>query len=147
MRLQSKLVEDLKSAMKARDSVKVGTLRLLRAHLKDAEIAKGDALSSEDELAVLATAAKKSKEAIEFYENSGRDDLLDKEKAELVIIASYLPRQLTEAEIAKVVSDIVAETKATSPADFGKVMGIAMQRLKGQADGKLVQRSVRNKLS
>jgi uncharacterized protein YqeY len=147
MNLQEKLMNDLKAAMKAGDSLKVNTIRLLRAQMKDAQIAKGETLSEEDEIAVLTNAAKKRKEAIEIYEKSNRDDLLTKEKKELEIISAYLPKQLSQDEIEKIVTQIIAEVGAESLKDMGKVMSAAMNQLKGRADGKFVQEIVRNKLT
>ena len=146
MNLQLKLVEDLKSAMKARDTLRVDTLRLLRSQLKDAEIDKGASLTETDEIAVLSNAAKKRKEAIAIYQKSERKDLLARETAELQIITSYLPRQLSEAEITAAITAVIAETGATSRADMGKVMGVVMKQLQGQVDGKRVQQIVQSKL-
>lgn len=134
-------------AMKARDALKVGTLRMVRAQLIDAEIARGDALNEDEVLGVLNNAAKKRKEAIAMYEKSSRDDLLAKEKEELEIITAYLPEQLSKEEIERVVSEIIADTGATTQKDLGKVMSSAMQQLKGKADGKVVQEMVRQKLA
>ncbi len=147
MNLQDQLNEDLKSAMKAKDAVKVGTLRMIRAQLKDAQIAKGEPLSDDECLEVLNKAAKNRKEAIEMYEKSDRKDLLENEQKELEIISAYLPRQLSEQEIEEVISGIIADTGASTLNDLGKVMGVAMKQLKGKADGKIVQQMVRQKLS
>ncbi|MFQ5649598.1 MAG: GatB/YqeY domain-containing protein [bacterium] len=147
MSLQDRLSDDLKLAMKARDALKVGTLRMVRAQLIDAEIARGDALNEDEVLGVLNNAAKKRKEAIAMYEKSSRDDLLAKEKEELEIITAYLPEQLSKEEIERVVSEIIADTGATTQKDLGKVMSSAMQQLKGKADGKVVQEMVRQKLA
>ena len=146
MSLQQQLVEDLKAAMKSRDSVRTDTLRLLRAQLKDTEIDKGGELTAEDELAVLSN-AKRRKEAIALYQKSDRKDLLDKENLELEIISSYLPEQLSNDEITTVVSQIIADTGAAMKSDMGKVMGIAMKQLKGKADGKTVQQIVLKQLN
>jgi len=146
MSLRENISAELKSAMKARDSVKINTLRMLLAQIKDLEIAEQRALTEEDELAVLTNAAKKRKEAIALYEQSDRTDLLEREQAELQIIASYLPRQLTRDEIEAAIADVISELNASTPSDLGKVMGAAMKRLKGKADGKLVQEIVRAKL-
>lgn len=147
MATQEQIFEDLKSAMKAKDSLKVDTLRMVRAQMKDYQIAKGKELTEEDELAVLTSAAKKRREAIEMYEKSQRQDLLAKEQSELEIISSYLPEQLSEAEIEQFIARTIAEVGATSLKDMGKVMGLTMKELKGKADGKLVQEIVRKKLS
>lgn len=147
MKLQERISEDLKTAMKARDAERVNTLRMVLAQLKDQRIALGKDLSDEEGVAVLMNAAKKRKEAIEIYEKSDRIDLLLKEKNELDIISSYLPAQLSAGEIEGIVVEIIAETGASSLQDLGKVMSQAMARLKGQADGKLVQQIVRNRLA
>lgn len=147
MTLQEQILEDLKAAMKAKDSLKVDTLRMVRAQMKDQQISKGKELTEEDELAVLTSAAKKRKEAIEMYAKSQREDLLAKEQRELEIISSYLPEQLSESEIEQFVAKIINETGASSLKDMGKVMGLTMKELKGKADGKLVQDIVRKKLS
>lgn len=133
--------------MKAKDSLKVGTLRMVRAQFKDAQIAKREPLNDDEQLAVLGNAAKRRREALEMYKNSGRDDLIQKEQAELDIISVYLPKQLSREEIEKVLKDIIKKTDVSSMQDLGKVMGPAMQQLKGKADGKLVQQLVREILS
>lgn len=147
MKLQERLSEDLKSAMKARDKVKVETLRMVRAQMKDFQIAKRDELTDEDEISVLTSAAKKRKEALELYEKSDRQDLIDKEKAELEIISAYLPAQMSKKEIEQVILKIIEEQGAGSIQELGKVMGAAMKELKGKADGRMVQEIVREKLS
>lgn len=97
-------------------------------------------LTEDQELAVLQKQAKQRRDAIEQYEDAGRDDLKEKEEEELVIIEEYLPRQLTEDEVRGVVREVIETTGAESKADMGKVMGAAMGRLRGRADGSMVQR-------
>ncbi len=147
MSLNDKISEDLKTAMKARDSIKVTTLRMIRAQIKDTEISKGKTLSEDELLSVLNSAAKKRKEAIAIYEKSDRSELLENEKIELEIIADYLPEQMSMDEVEKIVVKTIAEVGATSVQDLGKVMGLTMKELKGKADGKLIQNIVRQKLS
>ncbi len=136
MEIQNRLSEDLKTAMKAKEKIKVQTIRMVRAQLKDFQIAKRDELTEEDEISVLTNAAKKRKEALELYEKSDRQDLIEQEKQELEIISAYLPAQLSKEEVG-----------ASSPQDLGKVMGAAMKELKGKTDGKMVQEIVREKLN
>ncbi len=143
MSIQAQLMDDLKAAMKSRDAVKVGTIRMLRAQLKDAEIAKREALSEEEEISALRTAAKRRREAIEMYRKASREDLLEKEKAELDIISGYLPKQLSKEEIEPIAARVIAEVGAATITDVGKVMGPLMKQLKGKADGKLVQQIAR----
>jgi hypothetical protein len=145
--LVDKLMDDLKVAMKDRDSVRTNTIRMVRAQMKDMQIAKGAPLTPDDEISVLNNAAKKRKEAIAVYEKSNRPDLLEKEKAELKIIAAYLPEQLSTAEVEDVVTKVIQEIGATTQKDLGKVMQGAMVHLKGKADGKLVQEVARKKLA
>ncbi|MFQ5823613.1 MAG: GatB/YqeY domain-containing protein [bacterium] len=147
MGLQEQLIGDLNAAMKAGDTVRLNTIRLIRAQLKDTQIAKGQNLTEDEEISVLTNAAKKRKEAIELYEKSERKDLLDKEKRELEIISTYLPKQLSEEEIEKIVNQLIEEVGAETLKDIGKVMPLAMRQLKGKADGKLVQEIVRKRLS
>ncbi len=146
MSLSDKLMDELKAAMKARDTVRVSTIRLLRGQLKDRRIDKGADLTEEEELAVLSNAAKKRKEAIEAYEKGGRSDLAEKERQELAIIETFLPTPLSEAEIERIVEQVIAEVGASGLQDLGAVMKDAMSRLKGRADGRLVQALVRRKL-
>jgi len=131
----------------SREKIKVETIRMVRAQLKDFQIAKRDDLTEEDEISVLINAAKKRKEALELYEKSDRQDLIDREKQELEIISTYLPAQLSKEEVEKVVRKVMEEVGASSPQDLGKVMGATMKDLKGKADGKMVQEIVREKLS
>jgi len=147
MEIQNRLSEDLKTAMKAKEKIKVQTIRMVRAQLKDFQIAKRDELTEEDEISVLTNAAKKRKEALELYEKSDRQDLIEQEKQELEIISAYLPAQLSKEKVEKVVLKIIEEIGASSPQDLGKVMGAAMKELKGKTDGKMVQEIVREKLN
>ena len=147
MEIQNRLSEDLKTAMKAKEKIKVDTIRMVRAQLKDFQIAKGDELNEEDEISVLINAAKKRKEALELYEKSDRQDLIEQEKQELEIISAYLPAQLSKEEVEKVVLKVIEEVGASSLQDLGKVMGATMKDLKGKADGRMVQEIVREKLS
>lgn len=147
MEIQNRLSEDLKTAMKAKEKIKVGTIRMVRAQLKDFQIAKGDELNEEDEISVLINAAKKRKEALELYEKSDRQDLIEQEKQELEIISAYLPAQLSKEEVENVVLKVIEEVGASSLQDLGKVMGATMKDLKGKADGRMVQEIVREKLS
>ncbi len=147
MEIQDRLSEDLKTAMKAKEKVKVETIRMVRAQLQDFQIAKRDELTEEDEISVLINAAKKRKEALELYEKSDREDLIERERQELAIISAYLPAQLSKEEVEKAVLRVIQEVGASSAQDMGKVMGAAMKELKGKADGKMVQEIVREKLN
>ncbi len=149
--LTERLNEDLKEAMRAKDKVRLRTLRSLRAALRDKEIEIGadveEGLEEDEELRVLQKQAKQRREAIEQYESAGREDLLEKEEEELEIIEEYLPRQLTDDEIEEVVDEAIASTGSSSMADMGKVMGSAMGELRGRVDGNRVREIVTRKLS
>lgn len=147
MTLLERLSEEIKTAMKSGDKVRVETLRLLRSQLKDAQIAKMQPLEPQEEIDVLNSAAKKRRESIAAYQNAGRDDLVASETAELNIISEYLPKALSAEEIAAIVDAAVRETGAKDAKDLGKVMGKIMPQVKGRADGKLLQQLVRERLS
>ena len=149
MALKEKISEDLKAAMKSGDKTRLETLRTMRAALMEKEIEKrgsGKPVSPEDEIGVLTSAAKRRKESIELFQKGGRQDLVDQESRELAIIQEYLPKQMSEAEVRKVIQEIIAQTGASSAADFGKVMPGVMKILKGKADGKLIQDLVKQSL-
>jgi uncharacterized protein len=149
MTLKEKISEDIKTAMKSGDRLRLETLRTLRAVLMEKEIDRrgsGQPVSPEDELGVLTGAAKKRKESIEQFERGGRQDLADQEAKELLIIQEYLPRQMTKEEVVAIIKQIIAETGATGAAGFSKVMPLAMKQLKGKTDGKLVQEAVKELL-
>lgn len=147
MSLETTLTADMKAAMKSGDKVRLSIIRQLRSKIKDAQIEKGEALTDEDVMVILKRAAKQGKDSIQQFRDGGREDRADEELAELKIIESYLPEQLGKDEIVKVVAEVVEQTGATSMQDMGKVMGTAMAKLKGQADGKLVQQVVRETLT
>ncbi|PLV56808.1 GatB/YqeY domain-containing protein [Thermotoga sp. SG1] len=143
MSLKEKLMADLKEAMKSKDMTKVNTLRMILTTLKNLEVEKMKEASDEEVMEALMKEAKKRREAIEEYEKHGRVDLAEKEKKELEIIESYLPKQLSEEEVREIVMDAIKEVGATSPKDLGKVMKLVMPKVKGRADGKLVNKMVR----
>jgi len=147
MSLMDKISQDLKSAMKSGDKNRVDVLRMLKAQIKNVEIDKGRDLTEEEEIQVLQSAAKKRKEAVELYEKGNRPELAAKEKEELAIIQTYLPKQLSREEVEAAISAVIDEIGASSIKDMGRVMKEAMARLKGKTDGKLVQEIVRSKLA
>lgn len=147
MGLLEQLTEDMKAAMKAGDKLLLETVRSLRGDIKNAQIEKGAALDDEEILQVIARAAKKRRDAIAEYRKYGREDHAEAEQAELAVIDAYLPEQLGREEIETIVLETIAAVKAVSMNDFGKVMGAVMPKLKGKADGSMVQQVVRAKLS
>ncbi|MCL6629284.1 MAG: GatB/YqeY domain-containing protein [Armatimonadetes bacterium] len=142
MSLRTRLDEDMKTALKNKDSLQLSVIRLLRSELKNAEIAKGASLTEDEIVQVVAREAKKRRESIEQFERGGRADLAEKEAAELKILSEYLPEQLGDDEIAGIAQEVISELHATSKADKGKVMAALMPRVRGRADGKLVNQIV-----
>jgi uncharacterized protein YqeY len=139
------LKEDMKTAMKAGDKTRLGTVRMLMSELKNARIAKGDDLTESDEQKVLASYAKKRKESIETYGEGGRQDLVDKEQAEYDITISYLPAQLGEEELKAIVRKHVAAADG-GPQAFGQVMKAVLAEAGSRADGKAVSALVKEML-
>lgn len=143
MNLKDKINEDLKSAMKSGDKTKLATVRSIRALILEFEKSGSNKeLTNEEEIKLLSSAAKKRKDSIEQFRNAGRNDLADKEEAELKILMDYLPKQLSPEEIDIEVKRIAKDINAKSKEDFPKLMPEVMKQLKGKADGKLVKKSV-----
>jgi uncharacterized protein len=138
MTAKDKIQEDLKTAMKSGDVAKRDILRLLASAFKQVEIDQRITLTDEQALAILSTEAKKRRETIIEMTKAGRTDIADKEQMELGVIESYLPQQLTREQIETEVRQAVQEAGATSAKDMGNVMKVLMPRVKGRADGKLV---------
>ena len=147
MGLQQNIEDDFKQAMKSKDSVRMDVLRMIKTEIKNKEIEKREPVTDEDIIAILSRLQKQHLESISLYEKGNRKDLMDKEKQELEIIQSYLPKQLSKEELLKLIDTVIQEVGATTIKDMGKVMGAIMPRVKGKADGKTVQNLVREKLS
>ena len=140
--MYDRLMEDMKTAMKARDMSSVNTLRGVIAKIKDLTVNDGKEMTDDVALAVIAKAVKQREESIAQFTAAGRAELAEGEKAEMDVLKVYLPAQLSEEEVAAVVKAVVAETGAASKKDMGRVMKEVMARVKGQADGKLVSKLV-----
>jgi Uncharacterized conserved protein len=148
MALTDKIIADLTTSMKAQDAARTSTLRMVKAAMMNRKIDKGAELDDDDMLKLLRSLVKQRKDSVEQYEKAGRNDLADKEQAEITVIESYLPQPATEAEIQQAVSAAIAETGASSMKDMGKVMKATQTALAGKnADGKLVSEIVKTKLS
>jgi len=143
-----KIKTDLKTALKGKDETTVSTLRLLLAaiHNKEIELKKRGKLKNEEVVAVIRQQVKQRRESIEAYQKGKRDDLVEKEKQELDILSKYLPQQISSGELEKIVGQTIEETGASGPADFGKVIGAVMGKVKGRADGSEVAKIVKEKL-
>ncbi len=148
MEIREQLMADIKSAMIAKDSVKLNTLRFLNAAIKNKEIElRPTPIVSDDIMAVIKKLVKQRKESIEQFGTAGRTDLVDQETAELKILENYVPAQMTKDQIEILVSEIVIATGAKTIKDMGSVMKEAMAKSAGQADGKLLSEIIKSKLS
>ncbi len=146
MSLLKKLDEDLKTALKNSDKLKLAALRLVKAAIKNQQIDKGRELQDEEILAIFSTLAKQRRESIEQFSKGGRNDLVLQETRELEILQSYMPRQLSPEEIDVMILQAIKESSANSEGDSGKVMKLLAPRIKGVADGKWVNSRVRELL-
>lgn len=147
MPLIERLTKTMSDAMKAHDQVRLATVRMLKAALMNKEVERGRPLTDVEDLQVVAMLVKQRKDSIDQFARGGRQDLVDRETAELAILEAYLPPVVDAGEIERVVTEAVAETGAASPRDMGKVMKAVMAKLAGaQVDGKAVSDLVRRKL-
>jgi len=144
MSLMERIEKDVIEAMKSKDSIKVSTLRLLKSAVANHLIqAKKDKAEDSDVSGILAKQAKQRRESLESFEKAGRKDLADKEKAELAILEAYLPKQLTDEELAVEVKKAIETSGAKGQADMGKLMKVLMPAIQGRADGKRIQTVVK----
>ncbi len=149
MSLELRVMEELKNAMRAKDEAGLRTLRAIKAAIiieKTAEGATGE-ITEAMELKMLQKLAKQRKDSLEIFEKQNREDLAAKERDELAIIERFLPQQMSVEELKAAVSDIIAQVGATSPADMGKVMGVASKQLAGKTDGKAISEMVKTLLA
>lgn len=149
MSLQIKVMEALKEAMKAKDTVALESLRAIKSAilLARTEAGASEELSEADELKLLQKLVKQRKDSAALYTQQGRNDLAEPELAQMAVIEKFLPAQLSEAEVEEALKGIIAQVGATSPKDMGKVMGAATKQLAGKADGKLISDIVKKLLS
>ncbi len=148
MSLKEKLTADMKEAMKAREEgrQRLGVIRLVRGAIRQQEIDGQRELDDEAVLSVISKEVKQRRDAIEEFQKGGRDDLVRQNEAEIAILMEYLPQQMTEDEVRSAVQEAIAATGASTPKDMGKVMKELMPKVKGRADGKLVNQIVRERL-
>ena len=147
MDLKTRLGEDFKQALRSGDKLRVSVIRLLTALIKNREVEKRGPLTDAEVLQAIVASCKQRQDAIEQYRQGKRQDLADKESAELVLLQSYLPKPLTPEELRTMVLEAIGEVQATSVKEMGKVMGVLMPRVTGRADGKMVNTLVREALS
>jgi len=147
MGLKDKLLQDLKEALKSRNSLKVDTLRLVSSEIKNKEIDLHKELEDDEIIALLSTQIKKRKEAAALYEQGGRTDLKEKEEKEMAVLESYLPEQVDEEALRRRIREVIAETGAQSPKDMGKVMKVVAPEFRGRADGNQIKTLVTEMLA
>jgi uncharacterized protein YqeY len=146
MSLSARISDDFNKAYKSGDKNAVSILRIIKSEIKNREIEKGEALDDSETSGVIRSFEKRAKESIEQFSKAGRSDLVDKEQAELAIVQSYLPKQLSEDEVIEMVKSAISETGAAGPRDMGRVMKAVMAKSRGQVDGKLANKVVKNML-
>lgn len=147
MSLASQLNTDLKTAMKAHDKLTLSVVRMMKAALMNEKVKQGHELTADEELTVVSRELKQRKESLAEFKKGNRDDLVQGVQAEIKIVEKYAPKQLSEAEITKIVTDSIAKVNATNMSDFGKVMGAVMPQVKGRADGNVVNQTVKAQLN
>jgi len=148
MTLKEQVAKDFNEALKSRDELKVSTLRLLRTEIKKREVSgQKRELTDSEVVEAVSTLVKQRRESIRLFREGQRNDLADKEEAEIQILLSYLPQPLSQAEIEAQVDQVIGEIQAVGPKDHGKVMKTVMARVAGRADGKAVAEIVKQKLS
>lgn len=147
MSLKQQLTDTMKAAMKAKDSLRLTTVRMVLAAIKNREIDQRAELGDDDIIAVLSSLVKQRKESVALYREGDRAELAEKEEAELAILQEFLPSPLSEEEISALIEQAVTETGAAGPRDMGKVMKIVSAQTRGRADGKQVSDMVKSRLS
>ena len=147
MSLKDQITEDMKNAMRAKDTARLGTIRLLLAAMKQKEVDERIELDDGAVVAIIEKLIKQRKDSISQFQTANRDDLVAIENAELIVLQAYMPEQMSEAEVAAVVAKAVAEVGATGPQDMGKVMGLVKSQLAGKADMGVVSAQVKAALT
>lgn len=146
MSLLEQLTSDMKEAMKAKDKVTLGVVRMVKASVSNEQIKLGHDLTADEELAVLSREMKQRVEEMESYKDADRADLAEEIQGQIDVLKRYMPEQMSEDEVVAIVKETIAEVGASSKADLGKVMGALMPKVKGKADGKLVNTTVQSLL-
>lgn len=147
MDIKEQLMQDLKSAMKDKDTIRKNTVTMIRSAILQFEKDNLTELDADGVMEIIAKELKKRRDVLPEYEKSGRDDLIADINREIEILLAYLPKQLTKEELEVIVADVIAETGAASMKDMGKIMSAVMPKVKGRADGKMINEIVKEKLS
>lgn len=146
MNLKKKINDDLKNSMKSGDTTTRGVLRLLNSDVKNMEIEKGGDAGDKEIIEIIKRSVKRQKDSIEQYEKGNRVDLSDKEKEELAILEKYMPEQINDKEIRKIVVNVIKKIGTSNASEFGKIIGAVMKETDGNVDGNLVSRIVKDEL-
>ena len=144
MSLKEQLTADMKEAMKNKEKERLAVIRMVRGAIRQQEIDGQKELGEEDVIAVISKEVKMRRDSIEEFQKGGREDLVEKTQAEIDVLLPYLPAQLSEDEVRELVKAAVEQTGASTPKDMGKVMGVLMPKVKGRADGKMVNTIVKS---
>ena len=147
MGLKERITEDMKTAMRAKETARLGTVRLLLSAMKQKEVDERVVLTDADVLAIIDKMVKQRRESIAQFEKAGRNDLADGEKAEIAVLTAYLPQQLSETEVGEAIAAAIKESGAAGVKDMGKVMAILKPKIQGRADVGAVSNKVKEKLS
>ncbi|MGK4018309.1 GatB/YqeY domain-containing protein [Weissella paramesenteroides] len=146
MGLLAQLIEDMKTAMKAKNKETLSVIRMVKSALSNEQIKLGHDLTADDEMTVLSREMKQRVEELTSYQEANREDLAEGIQQQIAVLNKYMPKQLSESEVEEIVKATISEVGATSKADMGKVMGALMPKVKGKADGKLVSQKVQSLL-
>lgn len=147
MQLRERLTAEMKTAMKSRDSLRLSAIRMILSSVKNRDIELKREMDDREITETIVTLCKQRRESIRLFKEAGRQELVDKEEAELALMLEFLPQQLTREELESLVDKAIAETAATSGKDMGKVMKVLQSQVSGRADGKLVSEVVKQKLA
>ena len=147
MSLLERLNSDIKQAMKNKEKDKLSVIRMIKASIQNEALKTGNEISEEEELTVLSREVKQRKDSLHEFDKAGREDLVEKIRTELQYVELYMPKQLSEEEVSEIVKQAISETGASSKAEMGKVMAVIMPKVKGKADGSLVNKLVQQHLS
>lgn len=147
MSLKKQLMDDLKSAMKNKDTIRKNTITLIRAAIKQKEVDEREEVSDEDVISIISKQLKERRDSLEDFEMANRDDLAENTRKEIDVLIDYLPKQLTEEEVGEIVSETINELNATSMKDIGIIMKTVMPKVQGRADGNMVNKKAREILN
>ncbi|ACB84775.1 GatB/YqeY domain-containing protein [Natranaerobius thermophilus] len=147
MGIADQLQEDMKKAMKEKDKFRLSVIRMMRSEIKNREISQSESLSEDEAIELIAKEKKKRQDSLEEYQQAGKTDVVEDLKREIEILDEYLPEQLSQEELKKIIEEAISNVKAESPSDMGEVMKEVMPKVKGKADGKIVNQLVKELLT